>query len=95
MLAEVTGSCLGEMAEEIEKTLSYLRMQYREILPERICLFGSGAIVNNVPEWLSESVRLPIDVWALPHSRDQRGEDPNHPPALLGTAVALSTLAWS
>ncbi len=105
VIAEVTAGRLNEMAEELEKTLSYLRMQYAEILPEQLCLFGEGATVRNVAAFLSEKVGLPAQAWRMPHSENQAREhhvpknqvpkDPEDHPALLGTAVALSALAWT
>jgi len=95
VIAEVIAGHLNEMCEELARTLSYLKMQSSAILPERLCLFGEGATVKNVTSFLSAKVELPIDVWRLPPTDSRVRQDLEHHPALLGTAVALSTLAWA
>ena len=95
VIAEVGAEPLSEMVEELNKTISYLRMQYAGILPERLCLFGEGATIRNVTTFLSKKVGLPIDVWRLPHLENHTREDSGDHPALLGTAAALSALAWA
>jgi len=95
VIAEVAGHHLNEMSEELKRTISYLQMQYPGILPKQLCFFGDGATVKGVTPFLSEKVGIPTDVWRLPHSEYRAREASQDHPALLGTAVALSTLAWA
>ncbi len=95
VIAEIATGSLGEVAEELTKTISFLQMQYPKILPQRLCLFGDGATLANVTPLFTEKVGLPTDVWRLPD--DQHQDQTSLPPQTnqLGAAVALSTLAWT
>lgn len=95
VIAEVTANALNEIVEELTRTLSYLRMQYRHLLPERICLLGDGAVLGNVAAVWSDKTGVPVETWQLPLGENHRRHDPEPPPAIFATAVALSALAWS
>jgi len=94
-VADVTSQELNELAEELNKTITYVRLKHPEIAPKRRCLFGEGARVKNASLYISQKVGLPTDVWRLPADEDQDGRHAQDPQGLLGTAVALSTLAWT
>lgn len=96
-VAEVAAQQLNQMAEELTRTIAYVRMKYPAMVPERLCLFGAGANVKHVPFSISQRVGLPSDVWMLPSSEneDDRASRSATPSELLGTAVALSALAWA
>lgn len=96
-IAEVSTQQLNEMAEELNKTIAYVRMKYPAMVPERLCLFGEGANVKHVSMSISRKVGLPSDVWRLPLSenKDGRASKSKTQSALLGTAVASSALAWA
>lgn len=94
VLAEIVAPHLSEMAEELNKTISYVRMKYPSGVPERLCLFGNGATVRNVTVPLSKKVGLPVEVWRLPASTGENGDCGELPLPLLGAAVALSAMAW-
>ena len=95
VIGEVAAHALNELVGELEKTISYLKMQFRGLLPERLCLLGDGAIVNNVTARLSEKVGIPVEMWQLPPAGKNARHDSSVPPAVLATAVALSVLAWT
>ncbi|MBN2477595.1 MAG: hypothetical protein JXB62_23510 [Pirellulales bacterium] len=99
VIAEVAAGGLHEMAEELKKTVSYLRMQYPAIVPRRLCLLGDGAGMQHVTAFLADKVGLPVDTWRLPPPSDDHREPDRdgarEPSAVLGTAVALSALAWA
>ena len=95
VIAEVAGNRLNEMAEELNKTVSYLKTQYSEIVPKRLHLFGDGATVKNVTTSLSRKIGVPIELWRLGHQHNETPDDPYNHPATLGTAVALSALAFA
>jgi len=94
-IAEVTAGPLEEMVEELKKTFSYLQMQYDGIVPDCLCLLGDGATVKNVGGVLSEKIGLPVETWKLARSEPETGAGLEDHPALLGAAIALSTLAFS
>ena len=95
VLAEVTAHSFGEMVDELNKTLSYVEMQYPAMLPEELCLFGDGAGVKNVASLLSEKVGRPVSPWRL-HGYTINGCDTRqNSQERLGVAAALSALAWN
>lgn len=94
-IREVTAPLLSELAEELRRTLAYVRMKYAALVPERLCLFGEGATVKHVAAAVSERIGLPAEVWRVPSSQSEgRGVSRELTP-LLGTTVALSALAWA
>ncbi len=93
-IAEVTAGKIDEMVEELKRTISYLEVQQKEIVPQRICLLGDGAAVRGIATALSSKVGVAVDLWELPHTR-QRSRDVSQPPAAaLGIAATLSALVW-
>ena len=94
-IREVTVPQLGELAEELNRTISFVRMRYAAIVPQRVCLFGEGATVRNVAAHVSERIGLPAEVWRMPSSGRDKPSAPEELAPLLGAAVALSALAWS
>lgn len=94
-VADVTSQELNELADELNKTIAYVRLKYPELAPQRLCLFGEGARVKNASLYIARKVGLPTDVWRLPLAEDQDDRHARGPQGPLGTAVALSTLAWT
>jgi Tfp pilus assembly PilM family ATPase len=94
VIAEVAAQQLNEIADELKKTIAYLHKRSAAMLPQRLCLLGEGATMKNVPAFLSQKVGLPVEGWRLPHSGNGDCVDSKNRSELLGTAVALSTLAW-
>jgi Tfp pilus assembly PilM family ATPase len=95
VIADVTAEAFKEMVDELNKTVSYVKMQYPDVLPQRYCLLGDGALVNNVTSRLADGVGVAVDTWQLPDAGSDRPHAVDTPPAILATAVALSTLAWT
>ncbi|NQT17618.1 MAG: pilus assembly protein PilM [Planctomycetes bacterium] len=94
-VADVTSQELNELANELNKTISYVRLRHPELTPERLCLFGEGARVKNASLYIARKVGLATDVWRLPIAEDRDGRQAQGPQGPLGAAVALSTLAWT
>jgi len=92
---EVTVHPLNELAEELNRTLSFVRARYAAVEPRRVCLFGEGAAMRNVAVHVSERIGLPVEVWRVPCSARDPSRVPDQLAPLLGAAVALSVLAWS
>lgn len=95
VIAEVASGQLNELAQELEKTISYVRMQYSALTPGRLCLLGGGGTVKNVTRALSERLGLPVETWRLPDAEPKGSDTRENPLELLSTATALSTLAWT
>lgn len=79
---------LQDLGNEIKRTIDYLRQQFRSDRIGSVCLFGSGAIVKNLPNHLSHKLHLPVAPWAL-NEGDADAMD-----ATYGVAAGLSALAW-
>lgn len=93
VIAEVAAQPLLSFAEEVDRTITFLRQQRRALVPEKVVLFGGGAAIRNIAPFLSEKVDIPIVPWSLEGHVQTSGR--TCPPLpLLGPAVALSALAW-
>lgn len=90
VIAEVAAQPLMNFAEEVERTVTFLRQQRRQLVPEKIVLFGGGAAVRNIAPFLSQKVEACFVPWSLEGQTSSRAG----PLPLLGPAVALSALAW-
>jgi type IV pilus assembly protein PilM len=78
---------LHNMVVEVERTLMYLAQQFRKLRPRQMWLFGSGAKIKHLPEYLGERLHLPAAPWGLSHNADAGDAE-------FGVAAALSALAW-
>ncbi len=93
VIAEVVAQPLQIFAEELERTMAFLHQQRRALVPQKIVLFGGGAAMRNIGPFLTDKVDVPIAPWNLEGQPQYGGR--NRPPLpLLGSAVALSALAW-
>ena len=92
VLMEVVRPPLMELVEQFNKTLTYLASQMKSLTPERIWMFGGGAGLPGICEFLSRVISVPISVWLNEQTTDSSTECPA---ALLATAMALSSLAWT
>ncbi len=77
---------LHNLVTEIKRTVDYIGTQFRSLSTSQICLFGGGALVKNLPEYLSQQLHLPVAPWTLGGERS----DPSD--ALYGVAAGLSCL---
>jgi len=85
---EIIAHPVNELVNEIMRTVDYIAQQFRSCKPRQVCLFGGGALVKNLPEYISERLDMPAAPWSL--AADQA--DPTD--ALFGVAAGLSALAW-
>ncbi|HID76451.1 MAG TPA: hypothetical protein EYP56_10695 [Planctomycetaceae bacterium] len=95
ILAEIATPVFGSLAEEIRKTLTYVEMQYPDLLPSWLCLLGDGATVDGAARALSENLEMPVRLWQM--ASEGMAQHPSHaaPQPLLAAAAALSVLAWT
>ncbi len=94
-IAEATRPHLGEIVEELRRTIAYVGTQYPAIGLERLCLTGDGGTVANADRFLSRQIGLPVELWGLPTTATGDRGVPAALTSRLGAAVALSALAWS
>jgi Tfp pilus assembly PilM family ATPase len=95
VIEEVVAEPLGRFLEEVRRTLTFLQQQRRTLAPQKLVLFGGGASIRNVATFVAEKLDLPAEPWDLP-SREtppRCGSEWSMP--VLGSAIALSTLAWA
>lgn len=90
MIGEIVGEPIRHLEQEITRTLSHLGFQRKAISPQRLQLFGGGAMTAGLAKHLVQRLRIETCVWSL------NEESSNHsvPDCLLGPALALSALAW-
>ncbi|MFV2066248.1 MAG: hypothetical protein ACC645_04660 [Pirellulales bacterium] len=95
VIEEVIAEPLNRFVEELNRTLAFVRQQRRSLAPKKLILFGGGASIRNVSQYLVEKVGLPVEPWDL-ETKDAAGDLGRVlPMQLLGPAIALSSVAWS
>lgn len=82
-------SGLERLAEELNRSFGYIRQELPEHRPEKICLFGGGALIKNLSQFLSRRCGLATSIWTLGNSNSQDSIEP-----LFGIAAGLSAAAW-
>jgi Tfp pilus assembly PilM family ATPase len=85
---EIIAHPIQDLVNEIFRTVDYIGQQFRSCKARQLCLFGGGALVKNLPEYISERLEMPAAPWSL--SRGEAAVDD----ALFGVAAGLSALAW-
>lgn len=85
---ELIAQPLQELISEIERTVEYVAAQFRNCKPQQLCLFGGGALIKNLPEYVSDRLGMPARPWCL------RADEPVGTDPLFGVAAGLSSLAW-
>ena len=79
---------LQDLLSEIKRTVDYISQNFRGNRPQRVCLFGGGAAIKNLPEHIGHKLELPTATWGLSGSNSDPGD------AIYGVAAGLSALAW-
>jgi Tfp pilus assembly PilM family ATPase len=72
-LTQLAAAPARELFREIDKTLSFLRQQYKELVPTRIWLFGGGALIPNAAAWIAQTCGIETNAWRLPPARSRTG----------------------
>lgn len=88
LITSLCGSVTRDLVEEIQETLSFIKMQFPEQVPGYVCLMGGGAAIRNMDQRLQHEIRLPVHNWTL------RGSTAESVSPVLATAASLSALAW-
>jgi Tfp pilus assembly PilM family ATPase len=90
VVRQMVAKPLGDLVEELERTLDYVAQQFPKLKPARLWLVGGGAVMQHLPAHLSEQVGVPARAWRLPGAADDNANDE----AIFGAAAALSVLKW-
>ena len=56
---------VDRMAEQIQRTLQFIRLQLPRMVPERIWIFGGGGTIPGLDRGLSERLGLRARAWCL------------------------------
>lgn len=94
-ISELAAQPLRAVADELERTFTFLRHQLIAALPEQIWLFGAGALWNGAVEFLASHAGRPVEPWRFRSAGIENAVDVPFPDEVLGPAVSLSALAWS
>lgn len=79
---------LQNLLTEIKRTVEYIGQQFRSFNVQQVYLFGGGALIKNMPEQISQRLKIRAIPWTLGGDRSQ-STDP-----LYGVSAGLSALAW-
>lgn len=83
---------VDRLAEQVRRTISFLSIQHRAILPTRLWVFGGGGTIGGIGEELSQRLDLDCESWGLrPNQVDRRLGTLTHI-SLFGVAAGLSLL---
>lgn len=94
VIGDVATPPLTAIVHELNRTLSFLKSQRRGLVPNRVWLFGGGAIIKNITGFLAPRIGVPVDVWRLANAGIQKQADIEYPSGILAHAIAASSLAW-
>ena len=94
VIEEVIDEAIAAFIEELNRTVTYLGQQRRNLAPAKVILFGGGAAVKNVSQFLFDKIDVPVETWHVPDNWSQSHSLPQLSIELMGPAIALSSLAW-
>lgn len=86
---------LQSMADELSRTLRFIKSDRRNESPQSIILFGGGANIGGIAQWISERTQLEANSWQLPGQPEIVGSHGSVPASMIAAAVSVSSLAWS
>ena len=94
VIAEAAQAQLGEIVEELQRTIAYMGTQLVGIVPERLCLTGDGSTVKHAGQIVAGRLHLTVDPLGVATSAL-----PASPGAIalpeFATAIGLSALGWN
>lgn len=94
LIRDIIAPRLARLEEEIKRTISHLQGQRRTINPEKLYLFGGGATINGLAEYLTRQIAIDVKIWQFGADNVGYSAQAGLPSCLLGPAIALSALAW-
>ncbi|MCH8142440.1 MAG: hypothetical protein IH908_12680, partial [Proteobacteria bacterium] len=78
VILEVGVEILAELVEQVQRTLSYLQARHRGLVPQHLWLFGGGATIKNMADFLFAKVGVPVRLWRLTEHDDENHGRPEH-----------------
>jgi type IV pilus assembly protein PilM len=93
-ITEAASEVLEELVNQLARTLQFAETQRRHLQPACVWLMGGGASMRNVAPYLSEALKVPVEVWYVPPDTDPIPCAAEHRSAIFGGAIALSASAW-
>ncbi len=94
LVDDYSGELFDHLLAELEKTLSYLRMQRAELIPAELWLVGGGATIRNVEAKLCFETGMPVKLWQPRRRASVSLGAESQPIELFAQAAALSELGW-
>ncbi len=95
VIAEAAQAQLGELVEELQRTIAYMGTQIVGIRPEQLCLIGDGAAVKHAGRIVADQLHLSVDTWEAATSASPGGGPEAIALPQFATAIGLSALAWT
>lgn len=89
-VAEILSGEIESLVQELRTTIKFFESQKNNISLGHGFMFGSGATLNNIDRWLGSKLNLSLKAWQPSHASNKTAV----PLALLGPAIASSTLVW-
>ncbi len=94
LIGELLSAPMQNLVEEIQRTFAHLQGQRRTVSPQSVYLFGGGATIRGLAEYLTQQAGLVHRVWSMDANNPKSNPQTSIPSCLLGPAIALSALAW-
>jgi len=94
LIQELADDFLSDLVEQASRTLAHLKSQRESFVPERVYLLGGGATVKGLAPHLTRALQTKVQVWQYGDEDATNASGSGLPSCLLGSAIALSTLAW-
>lgn len=92
LIAEAIRKSIRPTLTELSKTLNHLGAKLKTRGPERLTLLGGAATTPGLGVEVTRRLERPASVWAP--EGVSRSDEASTPGCLLGSAIALSALAW-
>ena len=61
-LYQIITPSIEELIDEFLKIIGYLRSEERNAFPERICIFGQGALIRHLDTYIERRVNIPVEL---------------------------------
>ncbi len=94
LVSEVVVTAINQLVAELERTLVYLKSHRAKLMPAQMWLFGGGAAVRGMNSLIEQRINMEVRCWDLGDDLFRSDTAGESPVAMLGPAIALSTLAW-
>ena len=94
LLGNIMTRPLGQVIEEIKRTLIFLKSHRRVAAAKSLVVTGGGAVVPNSIDLLNRHLPVGVHSWQSPHLVVSDEVEEDLPLAQFASAIALSSLAW-